>query len=506
MKKLKKENLFILTPFFLSILTILGAVSIYYYASGYRFNIFKQQIEIQGILNLESSPSRSNIYINNKDKGKTPKSMTLPIGVVDVKITKEDYVDWEKEVIIKEGLSTPIFPWLIMENIENESVYNTLDTIIYSQLSEDRSKIIFITESQTPRITYNFFSFNINTPILNFEENPFNFLTLEYDIKPEISLLQSPSGDNILLTVTSQDQTIYYIKETFRTNSIKEIALEGFSSYEKSWSNDGQYLLLENENEIVSLDIQRDTKYLLLKKLQGVSYLSNTDTDGYLYILTDNQNPELLDYSLSQIPLRGGESNLVIDHIYMHDSDEYIKLYREDRISAESLFTNSPENTKTAGTIQSLDILSDAKGIYIQTEFASYWYDIETEKYLMVSPYPSTFVQLAQNEMQLIYKSDMEIGVFYFDKEDGDHTVTIGSKILNNIEDFSKITDIYWLYKSQNIAYVEDSTLYICDIDGDNKTKITDNVKTETSVSNNQENVFSVQQLEDFDILKYTIH
>ncbi|MCX8095738.1 MAG: PEGA domain-containing protein [Caldisericia bacterium] len=56
-----------------------------------------------GLLKIKSEPSNCNIYINNELKGKSPMEINLNEGTYKIKLTYENYEDWEKEVNIKKN-------------------------------------------------------------------------------------------------------------------------------------------------------------------------------------------------------------------------------------------------------------------------------------------------------------------------------------------------------------------------------------------------------------------
>ena len=147
-------------------------------------------------------------------------------------------------------------------------------------------------------------------------------------------------------------------------------------------------------------------------------------------------------------------------------NQEYILRYQQDTGSGKYLpFTNSPGSTKSVGEVTKIVVNQEAKGIYIQTNLSSYWYSIELEKYYLVSPYLSELIAFAPNNESFIYKDETGYNIFRFFKEQGDHTVDIGSKIIANIP--SEVSSIKWLSKSLNISYIHENIMCVIDIDGE---------------------------------------
>lgn len=62
-----------------------------------------------GILIIESTPSGADVYVNNKIEGQTPLTLyNMPVGSYNVKVRKESYNDFEKNAVVKVGVSEEI--------------------------------------------------------------------------------------------------------------------------------------------------------------------------------------------------------------------------------------------------------------------------------------------------------------------------------------------------------------------------------------------------------------
>ena len=134
MKDSLKARLYTLLPLFISILVILASVGLFYYIKGYRFDFEKQEISTTGVLTIDTIPSRSTMYIDDEEYGKTPKSITLPGGEYTLKIEKTNYHSWQKEISITEGKSSSIYPWLILEDISRTEIFSSEKTIDAEQI------------------------------------------------------------------------------------------------------------------------------------------------------------------------------------------------------------------------------------------------------------------------------------------------------------------------------------------------------------------------------------
>lgn len=81
------------------------AMSILFYAEGYRFNIKNFKVYRTGILNVVSYPKSSTVRLNGKAKSEnTPYSINLTPGYYSVDINKDGYLPWTMTAKVEEGL------------------------------------------------------------------------------------------------------------------------------------------------------------------------------------------------------------------------------------------------------------------------------------------------------------------------------------------------------------------------------------------------------------------
>ena len=78
------------------------------YSLGYRYNFSTNSIEKNGAFYIKSYPKNANIFINDKKNNKkTPRQiLNIKPDNYKLKITKENYLDWKKELAIIEGETT----------------------------------------------------------------------------------------------------------------------------------------------------------------------------------------------------------------------------------------------------------------------------------------------------------------------------------------------------------------------------------------------------------------
>jgi hypothetical protein len=476
--KLKKSQ-----QFFTAITSVIATFTVYsvsllifLYVQGWRIDFRDQSIKQVGVLTVESSPPAATIFVNGESKGRTNKSTTLDVGTYDVTVSKDGYFDWDKEVTIYEEKSTPVYPYLIKNKFESKEIYQSDLTFEKYWSDIHNNHLIMLLKNEN---YYTLIHYDINSGFWSLNSTPTTILTInstEEEQITDIDLLLSPSGQKAVLEIIGPESSSKYIIPTTRPSSFSSILetplnLDQFPNYTLSWAEDENYLILYSDTEVLSYDLNRDVKNLILKRTNPLDIWS-TDKNGLLYIFknVEYENEAVLKYTLYQYNLDGSGETEVIDAAYFQNTPEYIENFRQDEFNF-SFFTNSPECTQTIGKITDFAVRNEVQGLYIKTTQSTYWYDITTGKYITVYPYPSEIIEFSLDEHKILIKTPSEYIVFVFDKEEGDHTISIGSKVIKDI-DFDLVKNIRWLSNSRYIQYEEDGLVNIADREGDNKTPL----------------------------------
>lgn len=80
---------------------VVGVAVAIFYSHGYTFNIETKNVTPTGILVATSDPDGAELYINGKLKTATNNTINLAPGKYHIKINKDGFTPWEKEVEIK---------------------------------------------------------------------------------------------------------------------------------------------------------------------------------------------------------------------------------------------------------------------------------------------------------------------------------------------------------------------------------------------------------------------
>ncbi len=481
-KKSKNENryekyLLSLVSFLVTIFIFAGTLLTFYYAKGYRINIYNKAITKTGVLTVRTSPFLTDVYVGDKSIGlsTTSKGRTLDVGSYDIKVKKDGFHTWQKNVNIIEEKNSILDAWLNLENPKTSVVWNSEKIYQKHWVSKNNDTAIFLLKDSND--SYSLWTYRINSFFLNFNNN----LTKVLEYEGKLDIQPSPNCNKVILTVTddTNQNKKYYVIDTSSTTSLQNaqaLNLEDFSDYTVNWSNDNSYLVLESKEQILSYSLTNKNVSLLKKKnSEDERHIWSTDENGFFYWVQKEQSETegVYQYSVEQMKLNGTNATKVITAIYFQSNTEYIEYYRNNSyIPTPSVA--SPENTKTVGQIIEISVNQKANGIFIKTTSATYWHNISTKKYLMISPYQVEIIGYSTNQDKLLYKNGDTYGVFTFNPDTANPIEDLGSKIVENISSHQRIA---WVYGHEYIYLLNNSNIYSMDKDGDNKNLIVNNTE-----------------------------
>lgn len=133
---------FIFTLFSLILIGLIAGAAIYL-AKGYRYQTDTGTFSGTGIISVSSLPDQASVYLDGHLTTATDDNITsLPPQTYKVRIVKEGYIPWEKDIEVKQGLVSEI----------KATLYRSIPTIYpitysgvdYALLSPDNLKLMYI--------------------------------------------------------------------------------------------------------------------------------------------------------------------------------------------------------------------------------------------------------------------------------------------------------------------------------------------------------------------------
>ena len=216
MKKIIGIVLFLLVVGFLT-------VGIVFYARGYRPE--GTTIKATGIVSIQSSPKGAQVYINGESKGTTDLDLpSLKPGIYTIKITKNGFSVWEKEVEVKKeavnqikAVLFPISPTLralTFSGVVNPLISPNGKKIVFSVTEPEENAGIWILNLSTSPLP-SFFTKDIEKLVSDSEEHVYSSSSYEF----------SPDGDQLLVTMKGTKRFLLF-DSLSENQTPKEVTLD----------------------------------------------------------------------------------------------------------------------------------------------------------------------------------------------------------------------------------------------------------------------------------------
>lgn len=276
-------------------LLVVGAltVGIVFYARGYRPDGTK--IQATGIVSIKSSPDGAQVYIDGESKGSTNLDLpNLKPGKYTIKITKNGFSVWEKEIEVKkeavnkiEAVLFPISPTLralTFSGVVNPVISPKGDKIVFSVTEPEENAGIWILNLSTSPLP-SFFTKDLEKLADDTEENVYSGSSYEF----------SPGGGQLLVTMKGEKRFLLF--ESLSENQTpKEVTLD-MEKIKEGWEKDK---IVSEKNSLEKLGVEAFELAETLTNLQfspKKTKFIGTKTDGTSVLfdsdpgIAPNQNP-----------------------------------------------------------------------------------------------------------------------------------------------------------------------------------------------------------------------
>jgi hypothetical protein len=167
------------------------------FAKGYRPNLSEKTIAATGLLVANSSPNGASVYLNDKLNTATNNTLNLPPGDYLVKIIKDGYLPWQKELIIKKELVTQANAELFKNAPDLQSLTSTGG--INPVPSPDGTKIAFAIASASAERKNGLWVMDMGPRTISFSSNQKQIAanTAQYDFS-QARFFWTPDSQQIL--------------------------------------------------------------------------------------------------------------------------------------------------------------------------------------------------------------------------------------------------------------------------------------------------------------------
>lgn len=143
-------NTVVLTRILLFLLSLIlvptVTVAVILFARGYRFSLKQQTFQATGLLSATSLPTGASIYVNGELKSATDTTLNLVPGIYQIKIKKEGFSPWEKQLKIEPEVVTRASP-LLFPSVPSLKAA-TFSGASLPSVSDDGSKVAYLSENK----------------------------------------------------------------------------------------------------------------------------------------------------------------------------------------------------------------------------------------------------------------------------------------------------------------------------------------------------------------------
>ena len=93
-----------------AMILIVAAAGLAYFMSG---NNSPSDNKLLAVLKVDSNPAGANVFLNGSLKGRTPMTVDLPLGKYEIRLSHQNFHEWEAQLQLDEEGETPLFVRLI---------------------------------------------------------------------------------------------------------------------------------------------------------------------------------------------------------------------------------------------------------------------------------------------------------------------------------------------------------------------------------------------------------
>ncbi len=311
MKRVTISGILILT------FILIGTAIAVLYARGYRFNNQNMKfIEGTGILVATSKPDGARVFINDHLSTATNNTINLSPGNYEVRIERDGYFSWKKQIIIKKetvseayALLLPIAPKfapITTTGAQNVTIDATGTILAYTVSSASASPLkngIYVMNMSSQ-------------PIISIGSGVTQIATNTIDRFSDAKLSFSPDGKNILAQISNGTASTYYLLLASGINDSPQDVTNTLAQVQKDW--DAQKV---EKNKKLMDSLPRE-----LKAVAGDLFSNITPSvEGTKLLYTASQSADLP--LILKKPIPGADSTteqrkLKEGNVYVYDMKE----------------------------------------------------------------------------------------------------------------------------------------------------------------------------------------
>lgn len=299
-----------------AVIIVSGTIIISLIARGYRLNFNNGPIiSATGLISATSKPESASVYINNRLFTATNDTINLPPADYKIRIVKDGYLPWEKDIKLK-----------------NETVYQTdadlfrsvpdlrpisLSGAINPAASPDNTKIIYSVASASASKDNGLYLYELSTPLPLIKNSP-KLLSpnLSYIDWSKANFTFSPNNRQVLVNFKSTNINLLLNLDTPITNKQLYDITDQLPLIIQDWQ--------KQEKEIIAAKFDRLPKDLkpLVSTASAKDVLTTTGTTNDLVFYLATADGQLKNDLISPPPAQSTQTqtrHILKDNYYVYD-------------------------------------------------------------------------------------------------------------------------------------------------------------------------------------------
>ncbi len=452
---------------FCFILFLISSPLIILYAFGFRYDFAQKKLMQTGIIYLTPNiQDNIKISIDNKEeldkisiKGIFKKDFVLynlMPKTYNIKIEKENYHRWEKNLIVSPGLTTFAQPLLLPSNPSVNLIFSDADIPVWS--ISDIFKKIFYLKNNNEKISANIYDFSKKTLItlsiktLGDQSEKINAISENSKFFP------APDGKKFGVTLPQNTARIILLNSTEKDISIITDFISNNKIIDGQWNDSSRYFLYLNEKGEINLyDTATEKSKKILENILGFSLMGENiyylDRNNLFFYQAAINNP-LEKQQLSYSPLPFPRETKKMEKTELINIEKSVKILISSKntlsiITPEKdlfIINQSGVPLTIGNNIEKAIFSKNGEGLVFNSSFEIFTYTLNDDRKNLIT-------RLSQEISNVNWYSDYDH--IWFLANQTIKNIELDSRPTPNIINFINIPD-----QTANIVYISTNSIY----------------------------------------------
>jgi WD40 repeat protein len=309
-----KKQVILLFAIFAFLLT--GTTIAVLYGRGYRFGYDngKPDLKKTGILAAKSTPEGAAILIDDHLTGATNENINLTPKQYSIRIQRDGYLPWTKNVIIEEEVVTGINAFLFPTAPKLDSITNI--GVTKATLDPSRTKIAYTVASQSARKNGIYVFDTLANPVLSLQGASRQISDDTTALMSQADVTWSPDGESIIASISGElGPTTYQLNARQMNNTPRDVTAI-YDTLQAEWATEKQ----EKEQALIQ-NLKKPVRKLIADNFRIIAW--SPDESKILYQASRSAElPFMIKPRLIGINKLYEQRKLNNDAIYVYDIKE----------------------------------------------------------------------------------------------------------------------------------------------------------------------------------------